>query len=281
MILMEPKNDRDLKAKRHALEERLKGLGSLVVAFSGGVDSSFLLAVAQEMLGDKVLAVTAASAFHPGREKEDAVRFCRERGIDHVVITGKEMDLPEFVSNPPDRCYHCKKSILAEVKKLAAGRGIPHIAHAANMDDFGDYRPGWIATVEAGTLAPLVEAGLGKAEIRSLSREMGLPCWNKPSMACLASRIPYGEVITLEKLRAVEQAEEFLFQEGFSQFRVRHHGTVARIEVDGPELDKLMAPELRSRIVAELKGLGFLHVALDLEGYTTGSLNRVLKEQEE
>lgn len=251
----------------------------MVVAFSGGVDSSLLLAVAREMLGDKVLAVTAASAFHPRREKEDAVRFCRERGIDHVVITGKEMDLPEFVSNPPDRCYHCKKSILAEVKRLAAERGIPHIAHAANVDDFGDYRPGWRATVEAGTLAPLVEAGLGKAEIRSLSREMGLPCWNKPSMACLASRIPYGEVITLEKLRAVEQAEEFLLQEGFSQFRVRHHGTVARIEVDGPELDRLMAPELRGRIVAELKGLGFLHVALDLEGYTTGSLNRVLEKE--
>lgn len=278
---MEMTNHRDSEAKRQHLEGRIRGLGSLVVAFSGGVDSSFLLAVAREVLQGRVLAVTAASAFHPRREKEDAVRFCRERGIDHLVVTGGEMELPEFVSNPPDRCYHCKRSILAEVKRLASGRGIPHIAHAANLDDLGDYRPGWRAAVEAGALAPLVEAGLGKAEIRTLSREMGLPCWDKPSMACLASRIPYGEVITLEKLRMVEEAEEFLSRQGFSQSRVRHHGTVARIEVEGSELGKLLPPEHRGRVVAELKRLGFLHVALDLEGYTTGSLNRALREKKE
>lgn len=270
------KHDQGPMTKLDALRSCLEGLGSLVVAFSGGVDSSFLLAVARQVLKEKVLAVTAVSVIHPQREKEEAVRFTAERGIEHILLPSKEMDLAEFVSNKPDRCYHCKRSILAQVAAMARERGIPHVAHAANTDDHLDYRPGWRAAQEAGALSPLIEAGLGKEAIRALAREMGLTCWNKPSMACLASRIPYGETITPDKLKMVEEAEERLLEAGLKQVRVRYHGSVARIEVEGADLERLMRPDLRLKIVEELKGVGFLHVALDMEGYTPGSLNRAI-----
>ncbi len=278
---MEPSIDRDLKARRDALDKRIRELGSLVVAFSGGVDSSFLLAVARQVLGDRVLAVTAVSVIHPEREKQEAVRFTSGRGIEHILLPSREMELQEFVSNNPDRCYHCKRSILAQVSRMARERGIPHVAHAANADDHLDYRPGGRAAREAGALAPLIEVGLEKAAIRALSREMGLSCWDKPSMACLASRIPYGEIITVEKLKMVEEAENRLFDAGLKQVRVRCHGRVARIEVNASDMEKLMLPDLRHRIVEDLRALGFLHVALDLEGYTTGSLNRAIEKQSE
>lgn len=268
------------REKKEALIRRLETLGGLVVAFSGGVDSTFLLAAAHQALGDKVLAATARSAAYPAKELEEAEAFARERGIPHVVFSSDECSLPEFLSNSPERCYHCKKSLARELQRIAEERGIRRIAHAANADDLSDYRPGIRAAAEMGVIAPLVDAGLTKEEIRFLSREMGLPSWDKPSMACLASRVPYGEPITEAKLKMVGEAEAFLAGEGFRQFRVRHHGPVARIEVEGTEIGRLTEEPLRSRVVARLRGLGFLHVAVDLEGYVSGSLNRAIEKRE-
>lgn len=265
-----------LKTKQERLLTRLEDLGSLVVAFSGGLDSSFLLAVAREALGSKVLAVTATSPIHLRREREAAQLFARDRGIEHILLPTREMNAPDFLSNSPERCYHCKKMLLEQVLQIAAQRGIPHVAHGANLDDLQDYRPGARAAEEAGILAPLVEVALGKEEIRILSRALGLPTWDRPSMACLASRIPYGEVINEHKLRTVEEAEDFLVDQGLQQFRVRHHGSVARVEADEDGMRRLMQADLRRMVLERFKELGFLYVALDMEGYVSGSMNRSL-----
>jgi uncharacterized protein len=263
--------------KRQALVEALGKLDSLLIAFSGGVDSTFLLAVAHERLGSNITAVTATAPFYPSRETLEAIDFARQRGIEHLVIPSEAGNLPAFRSNPPDRCYHCKTFLFTKLKHIAEQRGIRHIAHAANVDDTEDYRPGSKAAEEAGVLSPLLDAGLNKEEIRLLSREMGLPTWNKPAMACLASRIPYGEPITEEKLKMIEAAETFLASKGFRQFRVRCHGSLARIEVAKEDFSKIAAEPLREAIVSKLKEIGFLYVSLDLEGYVTGSLNRSLE----
>lgn len=266
--------------KKERLISQLKKLDSLLVAFSGGVDSAFLLAVAHQVLADKVLGVTARSIIHPGWEGDEAREFAMKRGIHHLVISSEEMGLPEFVANRPDRCYHCKRHLIQALFGVAGEHGIGRLAHGANTDDLRDYRPGFRAAEEAGVMAPLIDAELSKEEIRFLSRQMDLPTWEKPPMPCLASRIPYGSPITEEKLRMVQEAEVFLLERGFKEVRVRHHGSVARIEVGSGEQGKIMAEGLRGAIVDRLRDIGFQHVAVDLEGYRSGKMNRSLgKEQ--
>lgn len=262
------------RAKMATLLDDLAGLDSLLVAFSGGVDSAFLLASAQEALGDKVTAVTAASPIHPRHEQEEARRFTEKRGIAHIIFESGEMEIPEFLANHPDRCYHCKKALCGEFLRLAGERGINRVAHGANRDDLGDYRPGFRAAEDAGILAPLIDAGLFKDEIRFLAREMGLSQWNRPSMACLASRFPYGNPITEKGLKMVEEAEEFLSSQGFSGIRVRHHGDTARIETGISDLGKMVEARTRKAVVVRLSEIGFTHIAMDLEGHVTGKMNR-------
>jgi uncharacterized protein len=266
-------------SKKEKLVQYMKELGSMLVAFSGGVDSTFLLALSHETLGEKVVAATSTSILHPHGERKEARNFTRKRGIPHVLFQSDEMAHPDMVQNGPDRCYHCKKILFQRLFVIAAKEGLKHVAHAANVDDLGDYRPGFKAAKEAGVIAPLIEAQLNKEEIRFLSKEMDLPTWDKPSMACLATRIPYGSPITKKKLKMIEDAETFLMKQGIKQVRVRCHGPVARIEVGTADLEKVVHKATRMAIVKSLRDLGFDHVSLDLEGFVSGSLNRVLAEK--
>jgi uncharacterized protein len=268
--------NRGLAEKRKRLAVLLAGGERLAVAFSGGVDSTFLLAMARAIIGEGVLALTASSPLHPARETAAAVELARCLGVRHVVVPSQEMSLAEFTANPPERCYVCKKSVMAQLRAAAAQMGIARVAHGAHAGDLGDYRPGLKAAAELGLEAPLMAAGLNQAEIRELSRRMRLPNWNKPSMACLASRIPYGTPITVQALGMVEAAEDFLRDLGFAHCRVRHHGDVARIEVAAGAAGRLLREPARGRILLRLREIGFTHVAVDIEGYTTGSLNRSL-----
>ncbi len=264
------------RVKKKTLIQDIKNMDSLLVAFSGGVDSTFLLAVAYEILGKHVVAATADSVTYPPGEREEAIRFAKERGIEHIIFPSDETTIREFVANTPDRCYHCKKSLCRKLLKIAKQKEIKYVAHAANTDDLNDYRPGTAAAEEMGLIAPLLKAQLNKEDIRFLSKEMGLPTWDKPAMACLASRIPYGDTITEQRLKMIEQAELFLQNRGFKQYRVRHHGSVARIEVDKNDIEKIADAGSRDGIVKEFRRIGFDHIAVDLEGYVSGSMNRAL-----
>lgn len=263
--------------KFERLQSILRDLESVVVAFSGGVDSTLVLKVAKDVLGEGVLAVTALSETTAQHEHAAAISLARYLGVQHLVVEISEMDVPEFLRNPPDRCYICKKSRFRELVKLASEKGFAFVVDGENADDYHDYRPGIRATRELGIRSPLSEAGLTKQEVRALSKTLGLPTWDKNSYACLASRIPYGSSITAEKLRQVDAGEEFV--RGMipgAQVRVRHHGDTARIEVDSETIPALVKEEARIGLVEHFKKLGFKFVTLDLEGYSMGSLNRMI-----
>ena len=265
--------------KLSALKQDLAHLGSLAVAFSAGVDSTFLLKVAHDVLGDRCIALTARSALFPGDETDASAAFCRREGIRQIMFDAASMDMPAFTANPPDRCYICKRAIFSRMLELAKENGMAALAEGSNTDDTGDYRPGMRAVAELGVLSPLKEAGLSKAEIRTLSRGMGLPTWNKPSFACLASRFVYGETITPERLQRVGAAERLLRDLGLSQYRVRIHGDLARIEVPAPDIPRIAGEDTRRRIHDGLRALGFAYVTLDLMGYRTGSMNETLTDR--
>lgn len=275
----EPLTD-ELQKKLERLEKYIRELGSVAIGFSGGVDSSFLLAVAHEVLDDKVIAVTGQDASVPEREVNEAKSFCEERGIRHIICKVDPLKEEGYRNNSPDRCYFCKHGIFTEVKKIADKNGIAYTAEGSNMDDLGDYRPGLRAAAELSVKSPLREAGFCKSDIRFVSRAMGLPTWNKPAYACLASRFVYGEKITEEKLHMIDQAEQFLIEHGFFEERVRLHGKIARIEVPPKDIPRLASDEIREAVCAKFKELGFLFVTLDLKGYRQGSMNATLQKND-
>ena len=245
----------------------------VAVAFSGGVDSTLLLHVAHDVLGDRVIAFTASSCSFPQRELNEAIAFCLEKGIEQVVFNAEELDVEGFAENPLNRCYLCKQALFEKMIVLARQRGIETIIDGTNLDDEQDYRPGSQAKIEAGVRSPLSEARLNKKAIRELSKDLGLPTYNKQSFACLASRIPYGEPITEELLKKIDSAEQFLLDQGFIQVRVRVHGDIARIEISPYQFSLLFQDDTHERVVRQLQSLGFLYVTLDLAGYRTGSMN--------
>jgi uncharacterized protein len=269
-------NDRPAGAPYERLVELLRGLEGAVVAFSGGVDSSLLLAAAVDALGDAALAVTACSPSYPAREREQALEIARLLGARHRCVDSDEMDDPRYRANPKERCYHCKGRLFRRLRAIADEQGLPAVLDGSNRDDANDFRPGGRAAREAAVRSPLAELGLGKDDIRRLSRDRGLPNWDQPACACLASRIPYGGEITASRLARIGGAEAAILALGFRVVRVRDHGDVARVEVGTDELDRALRPETRSAIAAACRGHGFAYAALDLEGYRMGSLNETL-----
>jgi uncharacterized protein len=258
------------------LKSHIEKMGSLAVAYSGGVDSTFLLKIAHDVLQDRAIAVTARSLTYPEREFKEAAKFTRSAGIKHIIIQSEELDIEGFTTNPPNRCYLCKYELFSKIKEVAQKYNIKYIAEGSNIDDLGDYRPGMRAIKELGIISPLKDVGFGKDAIRKLSKQMGLPTWDKPAFACLASRFPYGEKITQEKLAMVDRAEQFLLDLGFKQVRVRHHGDTARIEVAETERLKFFDLKLMDNVYKQFQKIGFAYTSLDLKGYRTGSMNEVI-----
>jgi pyridinium-3,5-biscarboxylic acid mononucleotide sulfurtransferase len=266
-----------LRRKQARLGEILSAMDSILVAYSGGVDSAYLAWAASAARGDRVLCVTADSPSYPRRHRELAVRIAREFGLRHEFVQTEEMERPEYRANPANRCYYCKHELFTHLGEIARQRGFAVVVDGNNADDRGDYRPGRQAAREFGVRSPLDEADLTKLEIRELSREAGLPTADEPASACLSSRIPYDSEVTEPKLEMIERAEEALRALGFRVFRVRHHDTLARLEIDRAEMARALEPELNTAIVRDLKAAGYKYVSLDLQGYRTGSLNEVLR----
>jgi uncharacterized protein len=265
-----------LAAKQESLFEQLRALNRVIVAYSGGADSAYLAWAATQALGPGALAITADSASIPESHKRDAEAFARDFGIAHEYVETHEFENPDYVRNDPNRCFHCKDELFNVLEKIAAGRGFANIVYGVNKDDLGDYRPGQRAAKLHQVKAPLVDAGLTKAEIRELSRQAGLPTWDRPAAACLSSRIPYGTPVTIGNIRTVEIGEEAVKALGFRQFRTRFHGELVRIEIAPAELPRALDMDMARRLTAIFKDLGYKYVTLDLEGYRQGSLNEVL-----
>jgi len=267
-----------LNRKLNDLQNIIRAMDSVAIAFSGGVDSTFLLKVTHDLLGDRAMAVTASSSTYPEREFQAAVDFVNKSGIKHLVLAAEELDIEGFADNPLNRCYLCKRELFTRIVQIAHQNSISFVADGSNFDDIKDYRPGMKALSELRIISPLREANMTKEDIRALSKQMDLPTWNKPAFACLASRIPYGQKINREKLSMIDKAEQYLLDLGFQQIRVRHHGDIARIEVSPQERTRFVDDKLMDQVNEQFRQIGFAYTALDLKGYRTGSLNEQISE---